>query len=175
MADTKISALDAAASATVSDETVVNESGTTKKVSLSQIQTLFRATQAQQETGTSDLVFITPAVQHFSDSAAKFWVKAIGNSTTILASYNMTSWADTATGKATGTIATVFSSGNWAGLVDIIDSTSAWDATYSTGYGFATQAAGTFEVDCARIADGNNAVAALVDPESWFVTGFGDI
>ena len=44
MADTKISALDAAASATVSDETVVNESGTTKKVSLSQIQTLFRAT-----------------------------------------------------------------------------------------------------------------------------------
>ena len=104
---------------------------------------------------------------------AKFWVKATANSTTITASFNMTSWADTATGQATGTIATDFSSANWAGAVSILDTAGAWDGTFTTGVGFGTQAAGTFRVDCSRMQDGGTAVAALIDPESWFASGFG--
>jgi len=176
MADTKISALTAASSALTTHELAFNQAGVSKKITFAQIQTLFAATQAEQETGTSNAIFVTPGVHHFHPSAGKFWVEATGNSTTILISYNMTSWADTAPGQATGTIATDFSSADaWAGIVSILNGTSAWDATYVTGYGFGTQAAGTFRVDCSRLTDGTTTVAELIDPDSWCVSGFGDI
>jgi hypothetical protein len=132
------------------------------------------ATAADQETGTSAVTVVTPSQQHRHASAAKFWVNATGNSTTIVASYNMTSWADTAPGQATGTIATDFSSADWCGQVSVLDGTSAWDATYTVGCGFGTMAAGTFRVDCSSMQDGGTAAAAFNDPGSWHVVGFGD-
>jgi hypothetical protein len=104
----------------------------------------------------------------------KFWVKATGNSTTIVVSYNMTSWANTGTGDADGTIATDFSSANWCGQVSIIDSTLAWDATFTESCGFDVHAAGTFGVKCGKMQDGGTAVATVENPDSWLVTGFGD-
>lgn len=174
MADTKISALAAVAAAATTNELAVNEAGVSKKVTLAQVQTLFAADQTIQETGTATTSFVTPGVQKFHPSAAKFCVKATANSTTIVVSYNMTSWADTAVGQATGTISTVFSSADWAGKVSVLDGTLAWDATYMTHYGFGTQAADTFRVDCARQTDGGTTVAALIDPDQWFAMGFGD-
>lgn len=174
MADSPISALTAVAAAATTNELAVNEAGTSKRATLAQVQTLFAATQAIQETGTATTSFVTPGVQHFHPSSAKFWVKATANSTTIVVSYNMTSWADTAVGQATGTIATDFSSGDWCGAVSILDVTNAWTATYTTGYGFGTQAAGTFRVDCSTLTDGNTSASNFNDPDQWFVTGYGD-
>jgi hypothetical protein len=105
--------------------------------------------------------------------APKFWVYWTANSTTILASYNMTSIADTAVGDADGTIATDFSSANWAGFVSTNDTTVAWDGANTQGSGFNARAAGTFGVLCSTITDGGTAVASLTDPDQWQVVGFG--
>jgi len=87
----------------------------------------------------------------------------------------MTSWADTAVGQATGTIATDFSSANWAGQVSVIISASAWDATFTTGCGFGTQAAGTFRVDCSRMQDGGTAAAAYSRSPKMQIFGDGKV
>jgi hypothetical protein len=132
------------------------------------------ASQAEQEAGASTTAFTSPGRQQFHPSAAKFWVKATGNSTTMVASYNMASWANTGVGDADGTIATDFSSADWCGSVSIIDATSAWDVTYTEGYGFNAQAAGTFGVLCGKMQDGGTAAATVENPDSWLVMGFGD-
>ena len=187
MADTKISALTAVGAAAGANEIAVNEAGTSKKASLTQVEALIApaasdtvagkleiAIQSEQETGTDVVRAVSPGRQHFHPSAAKFWVKATGNSTTIVVSYNMTSWADTGVGDADGTIATDFSGADWCGQVSIIDSTVAWDATFTEGYGFDAQAAGTFGVKCGKMQDGGTAAATVEDPDSWHVCGFGD-
>jgi hypothetical protein len=132
------------------------------------------AIQSEMETGTDTTRAVVPGRQHFHPSAAKFWVKWTANSTTIVVSYNMTSIADTGVGDADGTIATDFSGADWCGLLSIIDSTLAWDATFTEGYGFNAQAAGTFGVLCGKMQDGGTAVATVEDPDSWMVCGFGD-
>lgn len=104
---------------------------------------------------------------------AHFWVYWTANSTTILASHNIDSIADTATGDADGTITTDFSSANWAGFVSTNDTTLAWDAANTQGSGFNARAAGTFGVLCSTITDGTTAVASLTDPDQWQVVGFG--
>jgi len=132
------------------------------------------AIQSEQETATDVERAVTPGRQHFHPSAAKFWVKATGNSTTIVVSYNMASWANTGTGDADGTITTDFSSANWCGQLSIIDSTLAWDATFTEGYGFDVHAAGTFGVKCGKMQDGGTAAATVENPDQWMVCGFGD-
>jgi hypothetical protein len=187
MADTKISALAAVAAVAGTNEFAVNEAGTSKKATATQIAAFTSpaasdtvaglieiAIQSEQETGTDATRAVTPGRQHFHPSAAKFWVKATGNSTTIVASYNMTSWADTGVGDADGTIATDFSGADWCGQMTIIDSTLAWDATFTEGYGFNAMAAGTFGVLCGKMQDGGTAAATVEDPDSWMVAGFGD-
>ena len=187
MADTKISALTAAGSAAGANEYAINEAGTSKKVTGTQIAAFTSpaasdtvaglieiAIQSEQETGTDTTRAVTPGRQQFHPSAAKFWVKATGASTTIVVSYNMTSWANTGTGDADGTIATDFSGADWCGQVCIIDSTLAWDATFTEGYGFNAHAAGTFGVLCGKMQDGGTAVATVENPDSWLVMGWGD-
>lgn len=56
-----------------------------------------------------------------SDDLAGCWVVGTPNSTTIKASFNVTSLGDTATGQQTVTIATDFASANYAALVTIGD------------------------------------------------------
>jgi hypothetical protein len=109
---------------------------------------------------------VTPRLAHF-------WVIWTGNSTTILASHNMDSIADTGPGVADGTITTDFSSANWAGWVDIDDDSTAWDATNTTAAGFISRAAGTFQVGSSQMTDGGTAAAALNDPSQWMAGGFG--
>lgn len=132
------------------------------------------AIQSEQETGTDVLRAVTPGTQQYHPSAAKFWVKATGGSTTMVASYNMTSWANTATGDNDGTIATDFSGADWCGKVTTLDATDGWDAQECQNAGFDAQAAGTFGVLCSTITDGNTAVCSLTNPDSWHVVGFGD-
>ena len=102
-----------------------------------------------------------------------FWVYWTANSTTILASYNMTSIADTGVGDADGTIGIDFSSVNWAGFVNTNDATNGWDAEEVQSSGFNARAAGTFGVLCSTITDGGTAATSLTDPEQWQVVGFG--
>ena len=188
MADTAISGLSAASSVAGANEFAISEAGVSKKVTATQIAAFVSpaasdtvpgvaeiAVQSEQETGSDVGRVVTPGRQHFHPSAAKFWAKATGGSTTIVVSYNMTSWANTGTGDADGTIATDFSSANWFGSVSILDATSAWDATFTEFCGFNAHAAGTFGVLCARMQDGNTAAATLQDPDSWHVVGYGDI
>lgn len=216
MADTKISALTAVASVADANEFAVNEAGTSKKASASQIATyvgaeLFGgitgvvrsdagtlaadsdvtdivaaasdtaagkieiAVQSEMEAGSDNTRAVPPGRQHFHPSAAKFWVYWTGNSTTMLASYNMTSIADTAVGDADGTINTDFADANWCGQVATNDAgTDGWDADSIQSSGFNARAAGTFGVLCGFIIDGGTAAAALTDPDQWNVIGFGD-
>jgi hypothetical protein len=129
------------------------------------------AIQSEMETGTDTVRAVTPGRQQFHASAAKFWVitGVTGNN---LASYNVASVADTGVGIMTVTIATDFSSANWAAFVSI----SNLDATIdSIADGMmpmianASQTAGVVQV-INKIDDG--IVAA--DPQFWYVCGFGD-
>ena len=124
------------------------------------------------ESPTTGAGIVTPFYMQYHPGVAKFTVQATGNSTTILISYNMTSWADTATGQATGTIATDFSSANWIGNVSAL-AASGWDESDLLACGFAAMAAGTFQVDASVYEEAGD-TAALTDPTSWLVTGFGD-
>lgn len=71
------------------------------------------ASQAEQETGTSLLVGVTPGRQQYHQSAAKAWLKYDQGSDTINASYNITSVVDGGTGDHDVTIATDFSSSGY--------------------------------------------------------------
>jgi hypothetical protein len=191
VADTKITGLTAIAAIASGDlvPVVDDPAGTpvTKKATVDQLQTFIApaasdtaagrieiADQSEMEAGSDTGRAVTPGRQHFHPSAAKFWVKATANSTTVVVSYNMTSWADTGVGDADGTIATDFSGADWCGMVSIIDATLAWDATFTEGYGFNAHAAGTFGVLCGKMQDGGTAAATVEDPDSWHVAGFGD-
>ena len=76
--------------------------------------TLGAATQAEQETGTSNTVPVTPGRQHFHPSAAKAWVhfNSAGNPA---ASYNFSSVTDNGVGNWTVNIAADMSSANYVG------------------------------------------------------------
>ena len=187
MADTKISALSAVASVAGTDGFGLNEAGTSKKCSATQLATFTSpaasdtvagvieiAVQSEQETGSDTARAVTPGRQHFHPSATKFWVEWTGNSTTILVSYNMTSIADTAVGDADGTIATDFSGVDWCGIVNTRDGTNGWDAQEMESSGFNAMDAGTYGVLCSVITDGTAAACSLTDPDTWQVFGFGD-
>lgn len=122
------------------------------------------ATQAEQETGTGITQFVSPGRQQFHASAAKLWLRATANSTTIEASYNITSVADTATGSMTVTTATDFSSADYAVNVTI-DDTGTTQAQSAIG---TTLAAGTFVMN--SVVEGGG----LSDPVAWMASGFGD-
>jgi hypothetical protein len=187
MADTPISGLTAVASVAGANEFMLNEAGTEKKCSATQIAAFVSpaasdtvagvieiAIQSEQETGSDVVRAVTPGRQQFHPSAAKFWVKWTGGSTTILASYNIDSIANTATGDADGTITTDFSGADWCGKVTTLTAANGWDAQEMQSSGFNAQAAGTFGVLCSTITDGNTAACSLTNPDSWHVCGFGD-
>ena len=81
------------------------------------------ATQAQQETATAVEVLVTPGRQVFHPGHPKAWgnIAMVSGTPTLDASYNITSIADTDVGRITVTIATDFSSTNYAvtGMIDI--------------------------------------------------------
>jgi len=124
------------------------------------------ATQAEQESASSTTVYVTPGRQQFHPSACKFWVKW-GTTTTIDASYNMTSITDNGADDWTLNIATDFSSANWCALssneLGASDDTVGYQFFYNGG-----QAAGTLRVG-SRTAGGSG-----VESAKNHVAGFGD-
>jgi hypothetical protein len=73
------------------------------------------ATQAQQETGTSTTVFVSPGRQQFHASACKAWVLFNGTGTlAVTGSYNVTSVTDNAAGDYTVNFTTAFSGATYA-------------------------------------------------------------
>jgi hypothetical protein len=121
------------------------------------------ASQADQEAGTSNSVATTPAVQHYHPSSVKAWLKC-GLTANILASYNITSLADTGTGAVTVTIATDFSSVHWActATIELTSTTLAQSCTYDS------MAAGT--IILRSVVEAGSAA----DPVSWSTQMCGD-
>jgi hypothetical protein len=122
------------------------------------------ASQAQQEAGASALVSVTPAVQHYHPSAAKFWAYATvsGGVPSLQVSYNVTSITDAGLGTLDVTIATDFSSANWCAQVTV------GLVGAGNGSGVSSQGVGTITAIFV------NAGVGFVDPTLWSIAGFGD-
>ena len=156
----------------MADTTFVDDSTVVPAAWLNDINDFFYspATQAQQETGTSTTVAVTPGRQQFHASAVKGWLKALSNSTTIEASYNVTSVEDTATGIMAINWATDFSGGDYCAVTSaVIDQGGADSTTYATTVGATGLAAGVTRMYMARASDG-----ALTDPSRWMCAVMGD-
>lgn len=127
------------------------------------------ATQAQQETGTSILVPVTPGVQQFHASAAKGWVQA-DNSAGAPASYNVTSITDSSGGQFIITWATDFSSANY-----VVVGTARFDPSLTTATTIVVQAentafaAGAITISTLRVSDG-----ARTDVTYTMIAAYGD-
>lgn len=73
------------------------------------------ATQAEQETGTSTVTYVSPGRQQFHPSAAKVWCYFTTiAATSILSSYNVTSLTDNGTGNTRVNFTTSFSTANFS-------------------------------------------------------------
>src|SRR3972149_4134836 len=85
------------------------------------------AVQSEMETGTSTTLTVTPGRQHFHPAHPKCFasVSVSGGVPTLQASYNITGVTDNAQGQLEVTIATDFSSANWACLASNENSASA--------------------------------------------------
>ncbi len=168
MADTKISALSAAASVAGANEFAINEAGTSKKVTATQIAAftspaasdtvagvMEMAVQSEQETATDVVRAVSPGRQQYHPSALKCWGFTSGAGTPLLdaGSYNVTSITDTATGRLTVTIGVDFSSANWCGTCTCTCLTNANRMT-----SLVTKAAGSV------ILEASSATTTLADP-----------
>lgn len=130
------------------------------------------ATQAEMEAGTSITAVVTPGRQQFHPSACKAWLKC-GVAANINASYNITSLTDTGTGIVAITIATDFSSADYACVACVEATATTWAVanTREVHIRNATLAAGTVSLDCVD----NTATTSLVkDPTTWHCAMFGD-
>lgn len=125
-----------------------------------------KATQAEVEAETADK-YPDAALLKYHPGMAKFWalVTVSGGTPTLVSSYNVAGIVDTATGRLTVTIATDFSSANYAVQMSVEDTPNQdLYPKVSTG----TRAAGSVEVSSC------NASGVLADPAAWHVTGYGD-
>jgi hypothetical protein len=124
------------------------------------------ATQAEQETGSSTTVYVTPGRQHYHQSAAKAWCMFDGTATGTnapTAGYNVTSVTRNGTGDYTVTFTTAFSSANYCAIPSCSYSGNGEVASLHT------LAAGT-----CRIAT-NDVGITPVDPAVVTFLAFGDL
>lgn len=124
--------------------------------------------QADQETGTSTTVAVTPGIQHYHPSAAKMWayVTVSGGTPSLDASYNVTSITDTSAGNVTITIANDFSSANYCAIANAVTAGgAAHAASVKTG-----QAAGSLVVRTYLTSAGTD-----TDNINLSVVAFGDL
>jgi hypothetical protein len=121
------------------------------------------ATAAEMETATDVVRAVTPGRLHNHPGVAKFWayVTVSGGVPTLQTSYNVTSITDTSAGQLTVTIATDFSSANWACVPAIYGVTV-------LGPRVDAQAAGSVQIGALTGA------SSYADPTAWGVAGFGD-
>jgi hypothetical protein len=121
------------------------------------------AVQSEMETGSDNTRAVVPGRQHFHPSAAKFWLKC-DTAAAIQASYNITSVTDTGTGDLGVTIATDFSSANYAVVHGYLHTGASRTGAITGG----TQAAGSFQWETRDLA------GVVADPTNYFFAGFGD-
>lgn len=131
-------------------------------ITSSEMPTSFAASQAQQETGSSVAVFVTPGVQQFHASAAKGWVKAdfSGGSS---ASYNVSSITDGGTGLVTVNWGADFSGTEYAVVATPLHASLPLIAVVSA------QAAGTTSIQVR-----NSTTSTAADATALLVVAFGD-
>lgn len=130
------------------------------------------AIQSEMETGTDVARAVTPGRQHFHASAAKCWA-ICANSTTLLASYNMTSFTDVGAGDGTFTIGTDFSSANW---VPVVTQRHAIPSTTVAGYTInGAKAAGSVDMDTFDIEKAVGTAATRLDSSEIGFVGYGDL
>lgn len=130
------------------------------------------ADQTEMEAASATNRAVTPGRQHFHPSAAKCWCIS-ANSTTILASYNMTSITDTGVGDLTFTIATDFSSANWVPVCtqrQPVPSTTVGTITMTCA-----KAAGTVDLDTFDFEKAVSTAAPRTDASEVGFVGFGDL
>jgi hypothetical protein len=130
------------------------------------------ASQAEMEGGTDTTRAVVPGRVHNHPGVAKFWVKA-GTTGNNLNSYNITSLTDTGTGVLTITIATDFSSVDYAVVVSVEATGTTWAVanTRECHIRSATIAVGSVAVDC---TDNTVTTSLVKDPTTWHVIGLGD-
>lgn len=125
------------------------------------------ATQADQETATSNTVAVTPGRQQFHPSAAKAWVKfagsAVNGAQTINASYNVSGVSRTGAGLYTVSFTTAFSSTDYAAAPNGFAA-----AVLITQLANGTQATGSI-----GLVFSNNA-GVQIDPVGGYLAVFGD-
>lgn len=119
------------------------------------------ATQAQQESGTSTAVVVTPGRQQYHPSAAKVWCQANFAGASVVG-YNISSITDTGTGQVTFNFTTAFSTANWACVAQIMITSAALicrvnSLTASTA-----------------LIESYNAAGVLTDGTSMHMVGYGD-
>ncbi len=129
------------------------------------------ATQAVQEAATATDTAVTPATQQSHPSSPKWWLKASVSAGTpsVSASYNNTSITDTNQGVLTATIATDFSSANWACHItcqgpDTTQGRAGW--VYD-----GSQSGGAVTGLCYTLGSSS---PSNTDPTSWYLSGLGD-
>jgi hypothetical protein len=115
--------------------------------------------QATMETASNNTEIVTPLAVNWHPGVAKAWIMANGAGSAISASHNITSITDTGTGIVTVTIATDFSSGNYA-IVNGLDG-------QNIGY-TANQSAGSFQIRSIDLA------GVATDPSVYYAACFGD-
>ena len=129
---------------------------------------LAAATQAQMEAASSNTVAATPSNTNFHPGVAKVWIKC-DSSGTIQASHNVSSITDAGTGEVTVTIATDFSSADYAIVTGVCASNGTAGSAKSVRFSNSTQpTAGAFT---ARYGDD---ITGNADPIFWFFSCFGD-
>jgi len=126
------------------------------------------ASQANQETATSTVKFVSPGTQQYHPSAAKFWalVTISGGVATLVSGYNVTSVNRGSLGHLTVTFTTSFSSANYAVFCTVDGGGS------GTNYAnIISQATGNCVV--ASLSDTGSG-GTYADPGLYCVMGFGD-
>lgn len=126
------------------------------------------AVQSEMETGSSTTLAVVPGRQHYHPSAAKAWVKW-GVTTTIDASYGVSSITDNGTGDWTVNFSTAFSSANYA-VAQTCEATGAFNHGVAHAVRSGGQATGSVRVIVVDAASSGT----LVDPAKNYVAAFGD-
>jgi len=128
------------------------------------------ATQAEMETASSLSVQVTPGRQHFHPGHPKCWayVTVSGGTPTLAANYNITSITDTGVGILSITIATDFSSANWASPTNIQLVGTDIDTFINRLHATSTKTTGSIFMHCWEPG------TAYRDPTAWDFMGLGD-
>ncbi len=128
------------------------------------------AVQSEMETGTSNVLAVTPGRQHFHPGHPKAWGYATvsAGTPTLQTSYNITSISDSAVGQITFTINNDFSTANWSAQGNITKSGTGASNARFCNVEASGLAAGSVLLMC-------SGTASLSDPAAWHFMGNGDL